>query len=277
MKMREWTTHTSNARQKVMTDFNAYVRDVGIEEATNPLVDSLISYDIVQVPKSTEPKHSILMPHAKRALKEAGINTLAYGSHEYGLIIQDALDRNIIKQEGLTPYFFHLGNVPGVDREATDYMAMLYANRMMETGKTFERIISTPNSSIPYGALAAQYTDLPVSHIQNGYESEKFNHITGGLDRHHHHGRQPIAVFDDLVSDGELAMKAIKKIANHGGIVQDLFVALDREEGASERLRKFRVNLHPFLNMNQIRKRIYENPTIADDVKQFIKDRETLL
>ncbi len=66
---------------------------------------------------------------------------------------------------------------------------------------------------------------------------------------------EKILVVEDVTTSGGSVLKAIRILREHGGIVDRVVVVVDRESGASERLKEIGVTLTPLLTVNDILKK----------------------
>ncbi len=75
---------------------------------------------------------------------------------------------------------------------------------------------------------------------------------------------------DDLLTTGGSLRRAVDAIRTEGGIVKDVVVLLDREEGGKENLAKDNVNLHYLLTTSEAAYKLYEMGTITEDQLDII-------
>ena len=74
-----------------------------------------------------------------------------------------------------------------------------------------------------------------------------------------------VLLVDDLATTGLSLKMAARAIRAEGGVVEDAFVLLDREEGARERLAEIGIDLHCVLGMSEAARRLYEMNAIDED------------
>jgi orotate phosphoribosyltransferase len=84
-----------------------------------------------------------------------------------------------------------------------------------------------------------------------------------------HHGREKmvegvltpgekVLVIDDVVTSGKSILNATESLRAEGGVVENVLVLLDREEGGEERLRKDGLKLHSVAKISAIAKRLFD-------------------
>ena len=62
-----------------------------------------------------------------------------------------------------------------------------------------------------------------------------------------------VIVVEDVTTTGGSVAKAIEEIRKNGGIVEKVFVIVDRMEGAKENLKNMDVELIPLVEVNELR------------------------
>ena len=176
----------------------------------------------------------------------------------------------------ISPYYIDLRIVPSfpdVFQKVCDFYIDLI-KREIGT-KTFERIAGIPVAGIPFASLIAYQLQKPLLYVRKGLRLHgRQRRIEGILtpgDR--------ILLIDDLITTGLSLRKAAKAITAEGGMVTDVIVLLDREEGGKEKLEKAGIKVHTLLNISEVANKLYEIGAIDDDqlqtiLKQIKKDRK---
>jgi orotate phosphoribosyltransferase len=65
-------------------------------------------------------------------------------------------------------------------------------------------------------------------------------------------------VIDDVVTSGKSISNAATSLRAEGGVVEDVLVLLDREEGGEERLRKEGLRLHSVAKISAIATKLFD-------------------
>lgn len=79
-----------------------------------------------------------------------------------------------------------------------------------------------------------------------------------------------VLLMDDLITSGKSLRRAAEAIRTEGGVVTDVIVLLDREEGGKENLAKDKVKLHYLLRTSEAADKLYEIGAISEDQLNII-------
>lgn len=103
-----------------------------------------------------------------------------------------------------------------------------------------------------------------------------------------HHGREKmvegvlipgerVLVIDDVVTSGKSISNAASSLRAEGGVVEDVLVLLDREEGGEENLKKEGLRLHSVAKISNIARRLFDiqaiNKSQYDGIVESTKRR----
>ena len=123
-------------------------------------------------------------------------------------------------------------------------LARIVAN---EIGKSkVDKIMGVPTAGVPFATLVSQKLAIPMIY----YRKERKEHgvrkkIEGLIERN-----DRILMIDDLITTGQSVIKAAEAARNQGGIVSELVVLLDREQGGREFIRKKNIEPHVLFNIS---------------------------
>jgi uridine monophosphate synthetase len=85
-----------------------------------------------------------------------------------------------------------------------------------------------------------------------------------------------ILVVDDLITTGESVIEAAEVVRDQGGVVNELVVLLDREQGGPERLRASRIEPHVLFKISDAMLWLHSVGLIEDKtyetLTQYIED-----
>ena len=129
-----------------------------------------------------------------------------------------------------------------------------------------DRIAGIPTAGIPFAALTAYNLKKPFLYIR---PTERVH----GRGRHVEGILLPgnrVLLMDELLTTGGSLRRAVEAIRTEGGIVKDVVVLLDREEGGKEVLAKDNVNLHYLLTTSEAARKLYEMGTLTEDQLDII-------
>ncbi len=129
----------------------------------------------------------------------------------------------------------------------------------------FQRIAGIPTAGLPFASILAFKLNKPLIYIRKEVKPHgRERRIEGIL-----YPGEKILIVDDLITTGKSMLNAINAVRAEGGIVTDVIVLIDREEGAQEKLIEENVNLKCFMKVSDIAKKLLELGAI--DVKEYEK------
>lgn len=166
-----------------------------------------------------------------------------------------------------SPYYIDLRIVPSFP-DAFLRICDLYVKLIkMDLGAdSFERIAGIPLAGLPFGSLVAYQLKKPFLYVRPRIKLHGRQRRIEGIimpgDR--------VLLIDDLITTGSSLRKAVAAIRAEGGVVDDVVVLLDREEGGKERLAKDNVALHCIMNTSEAADKLYEIGALTEDQFQII-------
>ncbi len=103
-----------------------------------------------------------------------------------------------------------------------------------------DRILGVPTAGIPFATVVSQKLGIPLIYYRQARKEHGVRKkIEGILERN-----DRVLIVDDLITTGESIIEAAEVIRDQGGVVNELVVLLDREQGGQERLRSTRIEPH---------------------------------
>jgi orotate phosphoribosyltransferase len=85
-----------------------------------------------------------------------------------------------------------------------------------------------------------------------------------------------ILIVDDLITTGESVIEASEVVRDQGGIVNEMAVLLDREQGGEENLRKARIEPHLLFKISEAMSWLHSvnliGPEIYETIKKYIEE-----
>lgn len=101
---------------------------------------------------------------------------------------------------------------------------------------------------VPLAAIASVKADIPYIIIRKKEkEYGTSNSIEGRLNK-----GEKIVIIEDIITTGNSSIEAIDQVRNQGGIVEDIIVVIDRQDGGKENLEKNGVNVHSLVLAEEI-------------------------
>lgn len=112
-----------------------------------------------------------------------------------------------------------------------------------------EAVIGVATGGIPWATALGLITGLPIGYVRPKVKGHGLSRIVEGV-------KPPlkVALVDDVATTGGSLSSAITALRSAGFTVEDALVIVDREQGASERLRKMGIALRPLTKLSCIRR-----------------------
>src|SRR4030042_1872319 len=147
-----------------------------------------------------------------------------------------------------------------------------------EIGKDkIDKILGVPTAGVPFATVVSQKLGVPLIYYRQARKEHGVREkIEGILER-----KDRVLVFDDLITPGESVIESAEVVRDQGGVVNELVVLLDREQGGKERLRSSRIEPHVLFKISDAMEwlhpvRLVEH-TVFDTVKRYIKEESQLI
>jgi orotate phosphoribosyltransferase len=171
----------------------------------------------------------------------------------------------------LSPYYVDMRLIPS-DPEAFRRVIGFYTTALGTTlTSRIQRLVGIPTAGIAYAAVLAFNLSKPFLYVRKEEkEHGRGRRIEGIL--------QPadrVLIIDDVITTGKNTVEAVEAIRSEGGIVEDILVLLDRQQGGAANLKKAGVKLHAFATMAHIADRLNARGMIDDEQLREIKGQIT--
>ena len=110
-----------------------------------------------------------------------------------------------------------------------------------------DKIMGVPTAGVPFATIVSQKLAMPMLY----YRKERKEHgvrkkIEGDMERN-----DRIVMIDDLITTGQSIIEAAEAARDQGGIVSELVVLLDREQGGQEFIRSHNIEPHVLFNISE--------------------------
>lgn len=172
-----------------------------------------------------------------------------------------------------SPYYIDLRIIPSfpdVFNEVCDfYVKLIESNVGIEN---FKIVAGVPTGGIPFGAVVAYKLNKPFIYVRSTQrEHGRERRVEGTLS-----SGDKVLLLDDLITTGKSLVQAASTIKTDGGIIDDVVVLINREEGGEEALMKESLKLHYLLKASEAVKILHEIGAIEDrELKAVLKQMRT--
>ena len=147
-----------------------------------------------------------------------------------------------------------------------------------EIGKDrIDKILGVPTAGVPFATVVSQKLAVPLIYYRQARKEHGVRKkIEGILDRN-----DRVLIIDDLITTGESVIESAEVVRDQGGVVNELVVLLDREQGGKERLRSSRIEPHVLFRISDAMEWLHTvgliEDKIFDTVKTYIKEESQLI
>src|SRR3990170_2175849 len=130
-----------------------------------------------------------------------------------------------------------------------------------------DRILGVPTAGIPFATVVSQKLGIPLIYYRQARKEHGVRKkIEGILERN-----DRILIVDDLITTGESVIEAAEVVRDQGGVVNELVVLLDREQGGKERLRQSRIEHHVLFKISDAMSWLHSVGLIQDKIFETLK------
>jgi len=147
-----------------------------------------------------------------------------------------------------------------------------------EIGKDrIDKILGVPTAGVPFATVVSQKLAVPLIYYRQARKEHGVRKkIEGILDRN-----DRVLIIDDLITTGESVIESAEVVRDQGGVVNELVVLLDREQGGKERLRSSRIEPHVLFRISDAMEWLHTvgliEDKVFDTVKRYIKEESQLI
>ena len=147
-----------------------------------------------------------------------------------------------------------------------------------EIGKDkIDKILGVPTAGVPFATVVSQKLGIPLIYYRQARKEHGVRKkIEGILDRN-----DRVLIIDDLITTGESVIETAEVVRDQGGVVNELVVLLDREQGGQEKLRSSRIEPHVLFkisdSMDWLHKVGLIEDKVFDTVKRYIEEESQLI
>jgi len=138
-----------------------------------------------------------------------------------------------------------------------------------EIGKEkIDRILGVPTAGVPFATVVSQKLGIPLIYYRQARKEHGVRKkIEGILERN-----DRVLIIDDLITTGESVIESAEVIRDQGGVVNELVVLLDREQGGKERLKASRIEPHALFKISDAMTWLHNAGLIEDKVYDMVQE-----
>jgi orotate phosphoribosyltransferase len=129
-----------------------------------------------------------------------------------------------------------------------------------------DKILGVPTAGVPFATVVSQKLGIPLIYYRQARKEHGVRKkVEGILDRN-----DRVLIVDDLITTGESVIEAAEVVRDQGGVVNEMVVLLDREQGGEENLRKSRIEPHLLFKISDAMNWLHSVRLISDDIYQTL-------
>lgn len=136
-----------------------------------------------------------------------------------------------------------------------------------EIGKDkVDKILGVPTAGVPFATMVSQKLGIPLIYYRQARKEHGVRKkIEGTLSRN-----DRVLIVDDLITTGESVIEAAEVVRDQGGVVNELVVLVDREQGGRERLRAARIEPHILFKISDAMDWLHSVGLIGDKLYETV-------
>ena len=130
-----------------------------------------------------------------------------------------------------------------------------------------DKILGVPTAGVPFATVVSQKLGIPLIYYRQARKEHGVRKkIEGILDRN-----DRVLIVDDLITTGESVIEAAEVVRDQGGVVNELVVLLDREQGGQQRLRSCRIEPHVLFKISDAMAWLHNVGLIEDQIFETLR------
>jgi orotate phosphoribosyltransferase len=130
-----------------------------------------------------------------------------------------------------------------------------------------DKILGVPTAGVPFATVVSQKLSLPLIYYRQARKEHGVRKkVEGTLERN-----DRVLIVDDLITTGESVIEAAEVLRDQGGVVNELVVLLDREQGGQQRLRSSRIEPHVLFKISDAMTWLHQVSLISDEIYEMVR------
>lgn len=165
-------------------------------------------------------------------------------------------------------YYVDLRLVPSYPHQFRIMIKNLQKNIVEDVGlDSFDSLVSVPTGGLIIASALAIEIVKPLIYVRS---KPKDYGTTKSVEGQIHKGMR-VVMIDDVATTGGSVVNAIKSLKDANITIEDVYVIVNRMEGAEEALKELGVKLHSLANVMQITQALHEQKFIEDDILEKVR------
>ena len=167
-------------------------------------------------------------------------------------------------------YYIDLRLVPSFPHIYRKMIKQLEKSISEEIGfENFDSVASVPTGGLVMASALAFEIVKPLIYVRNkpkdyGTSKSVEGHVSDGL---------RVLMIDDVATTGGSVVKGIQQLKEAGTVVKDVFVIVNRMQGAEKLLSQEGAKLHQLTNILEITQALHEENLVGQDILETVKNQ----
>lgn len=166
----------------------------------------------------------------------------------------------------LSPVYVNLRSVRSHPR-LLKRIALVLEKEIKRLGLQFDLIADVPTASTPLVTALSLLNDWPM--VSPRMETKSYG--TGDTIDGGYKAGQTVLLIDDLITDGDSKLQAIKVLEEKGLVVKDVLVFLDRLQGGRKELKSANYRLHSVTTLRELINVLFAAGRITADAEEIVR------
>ena len=151
----------------------------------------------------------------------------------------------------LSPYYIDLRIVPSFPDAYQKVENVFSEMAKNDVGlDKFKRIAGIPTAGVPFASVLAYNLSKPFLYVRKEEKTHgRERRVEGML-----YPGDKVLLVDDLITKGTNLVNATEAVKAEGGVIEDVLVLIDREEGGKKTLDKLGIRLHSLMRVSEAAK-----------------------
>jgi len=175
----------------------------------------------------------------------------------------------------LSPFYFNLRSdnpKPGpLTLEIIPAISALFYGMACMRQLKFDHVAGIPRAGNPFASTLSRLDRNPMSLLTLGKTEEGGSRQIGAIESGKFEEGDTVLLIDDLITQADSKLEAIKSLETAGLRVTDVLVFLDREQGGARALRAAGYNLHAVFTITELLDLYLEERLLSDSIHGEIK------